>query len=292
MAGRLDRRGDDRQADRMSIAPPDDLGIITGEAVTLEVRSTSFVLRAAGVLIDLAAEVGLFFALLYGIFLLTTATQADSAIGTALVVVDVVASFIVAPAVLETATRGRSLGKLAVGARIVRDDGGAIGFRHAFIRALMGLVELLFTFGSVAAIVGLLNRRAKRLGDMLAGTVSQHERVPRPPVNAVGVPLQLTEWARIADVARLPDPLARRITQFLVQASRMTPESRTRLAAQLAADAAPYVAPAVDVDPELLLAAVAAIRRDREFTALMLERDRFQELEQVLETNPHGFPDR
>ena len=37
---------------------------------------------------------------------------------------------------------------------------------------------------------------------------------------------------------------------------------------------------------------MVAIRRDREFTALMLERDRFQELDQVLEANPHGFPDR
>jgi hypothetical protein len=153
-------------------------------------------------------------------------------------------------------------------------------------------VELVFTFGSIAAVVGLLNRRAKRLGDLLAGTVSQHERVPRPPVNTLGVPAPLAEWATIADVARLPDPLARRIAAFLVQAPRMTPTSRARLAAELAAEASPFVAPAVDTDPELLLAAVAAIRRDREFTALMLERDRFQELEQVLEVNPHGFPDR
>jgi uncharacterized RDD family membrane protein YckC len=275
-----------------STSTPDDLGIVTGEAVALEVRSTSWVLRAAGAIIDVLAEVVLFFALLFGIGLLSGATHADQAIDTALVVVDLVVSFIIAPAVLETATRGRSLGKLAVGARIVRDDGGSIAFRHAFIRSLTGMVELIFTFGSIAAITGLLNRRAKRLGDLLAGTVSQHERVPRPPMNALGVPLPLQEWAGIADVARLPDPLSRRITAFLVQAPRMTPDSRARLAAELAAEASPYVAPAVDTDPELLLAAVAAIRRDREFTALLLERERFQELSQVLGTNPHGFPDR
>lgn len=270
----------------------DDLGIVTGEAVTLNVRSTSWALRAAGAMIDGLAELGLFLALLYGIAELSGATHADQAIGTALVVADLVLSFIVAPAVLELATRGRSLGKFAVGARIVREDGGAIAFRHAFIRSLTGIVELLFTLGSLAAIVGLLNRRAKRIGDYLAGTVSQHERVPRPPVNAIGVPPQLAEWATIADVARLPDPLARRIAAFLVQGPRMTPASRTRLAAELAADAAPFVAPVVDTDPELLLAAVAAIRRDREFQALMLQRERFQDLEQVLELNPHGFPDR
>ena len=275
-----------------STSAPDDLGIVTGEAVALEVRSTSWALRAAGAIIDFLAEIALFFALLFGIGLLTGATHADRAIGTALVVVDLVVSFVIAPAVLETATRGRSLGKLAVGARVVRDDGGSIAFRHAFIRSLTGVMEIVFTFGSIAAITGLLNRRAKRLGDLLAGTVSQHERVPRPPINALGVPVQLQEWARIADVARLPDPLSRRITSFLVQGPRMTPESRARLAAELAGEASPYVAPAVDTDPELLLAAVAAIRRDREFTALLLERERFQQLTQVLETNPHGFPDR
>jgi uncharacterized RDD family membrane protein YckC len=276
----------------MTSTAPDDLGIVTGEAVALEVRSTSWVLRAAGVMIDVTAEAVLFFALLFGIGQLTGATHADDAIGTALVIVDLVVSFVIAPAVLETAMRGRSLGKLAVGARVVRDDGGSIGFRHAFIRSLTGLVELIFTLGSIAAVVGLLNRRAKRLGDLLAGTVSQHERVPRPPMNSLGVPAPLQEWAQIADVARLPDPLARRIRAFLGQAPRMTPTSRVRLAAELAAEASPFVAPAVDTDPELLLAAVAAIRRDREFTALQLERERFHELDRVLEANPHGFPDR
>ena len=170
-------------------AAPDDLGIVTGEAVALEVRSTSWVLRAAGAMIDVARR---------GRAVPRAAvrhqpaddhaTHADGALGTALVVVDVVVSFIIAPAVLETALRGRSLGKLAVGARVVRDDGGSIGFRHAFIRSLVGIVELVFTLGSIAAVVGLLNRRAKRLGDLLAGTVSQHERVPRPPMNTLGVP--------------------------------------------------------------------------------------------------------
>ena len=276
----------------MSNVAPDGLGLVTGEAVALEVRSTSWVLRAAGAIIDALAELGLFLALLYGISVLGDATHADSAIGTALTILDLVVSFILAPAVLETATRGRSLGKWAVGARIVRDDGGSIGFRHAFIRALTGIVEIVFTFGSIAAVVGLLNRRAKRLGDLLAGTVSQHERVPRPPVNALGVPAPLTEWAEIADVARLPDALARRIASFLSQAPRMVPASRARLAASLADEARAYVAPQTDADPELLLAAVAAIRRDREFTALMLERDHFHDLEQVLTTNPHRFPDR
>ena len=160
-------------------AAPDDLGIVTGEAVALEVRSTSWVLRGAGAMIDGLVELGLFLALLYGITTLGRALGVDEAASRALIIVDLVLSFVLAPTIVETATHGRSLGKLAVGARIVRDDGGGIALRHAFIRALSGVVELLFTIGGIAAVVGLLNRRSKRLGDLLAGTVSQQERVPR-----------------------------------------------------------------------------------------------------------------
>jgi len=271
---------------------PDDLGIVTGEAVALEVRSTGWALRALGAIIDFLCELALFLALMFGVLGLSRALAIDDSLSRALVIVDLVLSFIIAPTILETATRGRSVGRLAVGARIVRDDGGGIAMRHAFIRALSGVVEIVFTLGGLAAVVGLLNRRSKRIGDLLAGTVSQHERVPRPVANAVEVPEVLAEWAAIADVARLPDPLARRIATYLAQAPRMVPASRERLAAELAAEAAPFVAPAVDAEPQLLLAAVSAIRRDRELTALMLERQRFEDLAATLSATPHGFPDR
>src|SRR4051794_8604498 len=270
----------------------DDLGIVTGEAVTPQVRSTSWALRAAGAMIDGLAELGLFLALLYGIAELSGATHADQAIGTALVVADLVLSFIVAPAVFEIATHGRSLGKFAIGARIVREDGGGIAFRHSFIRSLVGIVELLFTLGSLAAVVGLLNRRAKRIGGFLAGTGSQHERGPRPTANSIGVPPQLAEWAEIADVARPPAPLARRIAAFLVQGPRMTPASRSRLAVELATEAAPFVAPAVETDPQLLVTGLAAIPRDPEVRAPMVERDPVEGPEQELPPDPPRLPER
>jgi uncharacterized RDD family membrane protein YckC len=272
-------------------AAPDDLGIVTGEAVALDVRPTSWPLRALGALIDWLCELGLFLALMFGV-LAFGVVSGDAAMSRALLIIDLVLSFILVPTILETATRGRSVGRFAIGARIVRDDGGAIAMRHAFIRSLSGIVEIVFTLGGIAAVVGLLNRRSKRIGDLLAGTVSQHERVPKPPSNAIAVPESLTEWAGIADVGRLPDPLARRIAAFLAQAPRMVPASRQRLATALAAEAAPYVAPAVEAPPEQLLAAVAAIRRDREFTALMLERQRFEDLAATLNATPHGFPER
>ena len=47
------------------------------------------------------------------------------------------------------------LGRLAVGSRIVRIDGGAAGFRHAFIRALVGVIEIV----QLWLVLGTLERR-------------------------------------------------------------------------------------------------------------------------------------
>lgn len=269
----------------------DSTELMTGEAVGLELHPTNFVLRAAGTLIDLLAYVALFVFLLFGFFLLFESVM-DDALSSAIVIATLAFCAVVVPTAVETLSRGKSLGKLAVGARIVRDDGGAIGFRHAFIRALVGVLELFMTAGGIAAIVALLNDRSKRLGDLLAGTYSQHERVSKltPPI--FGVPLALSEWAKTADVARMPDGLARRIAQFLRQAGGLTADTRIRLARELAVEASRYVSPVPQENPELFLAAVAAVRRDREFRALQLQQQRLATLAPALKGLPHQFPQR
>ncbi|GAB3616006.1 RDD family protein [Okibacterium endophyticum] len=266
--------------------------LVTGEAVALDVRPASFLLRAAGAIIDFIATLIVAFALMGVLLSVAQSGSLDVAALTAFSTAIVVFSFVIVPTVVETITHGRSLGKLTIGARIVRDDGGAIGFRHAFIRALTGFLEIYMTFGGLAAIVGLLSDRSKRIGDLLAGTYSQHERVPRIVEPVVGVPPQLASWATLADVGRMPDRLSRRIAQFLKQAPRLTEHARSRLARDLAAEASVFVSPVPDVDPQIFLYAVAAVRRDREFHALMLERERLARLQPVLTGLPHGFPDR
>jgi hypothetical protein len=152
--------------------------------------------------------------------------------------------------------------------------------------------EIVMTFGGLAVVVAMLNTRAKRLGDLLAGTYSQYERVGTLSTPVFGVPIELVDWAATADVARLPDALARRIAQFLRQAGGHTPTTRDRIARGLATEAAVFVSPVPGGDPELFLAAVAAVRRGREATALQLERARLDDLRPTLTALPHGFPDR
>lgn len=268
---------------------------MTGEAVALDLRPTSFVLAAAGAAIDwLVYFVGGTLAI---VFLVLTPLSAsplgeDSATVAAISLASEVGVLLVIPAVVELLSRGKSLGRLAVGARIVRDDGGSIGFRHAFIRSLVWMVEGYILFGGLAAIVGLLNGRAKRLGDYVAGTYSQYERVARYQPFVFGVPAGLEDWSRLADVARLPDRVAQRITQFLRQAGQLTPSTRDQLGRQLAAEASACVAPIPPVNAELFLAAVIAVRRDREFAALTLEQERLSHLDAALTGIPHDFAPR
>ncbi len=266
--------------------------LITGEAVALDLRSASFVLRAAGAIIDFFVYWGSYFLLMITVFSLADQLGLDQAITSAIGVVGVVLCIVVAPIAVETLSQGKSLGKLAIGARIVRDDGGAIGLRHAFIRAMLGVLETYITFGGMAAIVAMLNGRAKRLGDLVAGTYSQNERVSQlvPPV--YGVPVALLDWAQTADVAKMPDALARRVAQFLAQAGGFTPDTRNRMSRSLANEVSVYVSPIPVTDAELFLAAVVSLRRDRELAALQLDRAGLDRLAPMLAGMPRGFPDR
>jgi uncharacterized RDD family membrane protein YckC len=278
----------DATAARSRVARFDDEGLVTGEAVTLDVRPASALIRAGGTAIDVLLTI----VLLLGLLLALNGLAVDEAAFRAILITGIVVCIVVLPTAVETASRGRSLGKLALGLRVVRDDGGSIGFRHAFIRALVGVIEIYLTFGGLAVLVGFLNPSSKRLGDLMAGTHAQVERVPKLPSTAFGVPPSLAAWAPTADVARLPDPLARRIAAFFANAPHLAPDSRRRLAASLGAEVVPFVSPLPDADPELFLAAVVALRRERDLAALELEQARMQALEAQLSAMPVGFPER
>jgi uncharacterized RDD family membrane protein YckC len=266
--------------------------VLTGEAVALDVQPVGFFLRALGTLIDVLLGIAVFVLFALVTSWLVGQSVVDVVALPILTVTILVTVTVVIPTAVETMTRGRSLGKLTVGGRIVRTDGGASGFRQAFIRALVGVFEIWLTAGAVAALVGAFTPRAQRLGDLMAGTYSERTRTPRLPPPAPPVPPGLAAWAAIADVARLPDRLSRRIAQFVQSADAMQPAARARLAASLAAESAAHVSPVPAVDGETFLRAVVAILRDRELRALQLEQQRVAALTATASGVPRGFPAR
>lgn len=263
----------------------DDL-IVTGEAVALEVRPAAFMLRVVAGLIDAVCYGVVLVAVSIGI--LSRLDSLNEARMTAATITTIACIIVVAPTVVETWSRGRSLGKLATGIRVVRDDGGPIRFRHAFIRSLTGLGELWLTAGSIAVMTALFNGRGKRLGDLLAGTYAVRtrgaDRTPPPLL----MPPELEAWARDADIRAMPDGLALAARRFLDRTGTLDPASRDQLGRQLAARVEPLVAPPPPwgTHPERFLAAVLVARRDREYAVGLRAREALSATTTELRTLP------
>ena len=253
----------------------DDEDIVTGEAVAIEVSAASFGSRMVGAAIDIFAIGMVLIFLFMGVGMAIGTRVVDEAMAGALLILVIVVALVGVPTLIETLTRGRSLGKMVMGLQIVRDDGGPIHFRHAFIRALVGVGEIWLFAGMVAVLVSLFNKRGKRLGDLLAGTYSAGIRAAQrtPPVV---MPPELAPWVSQADIRRLPDGLALQVRSFLSRTDKLHGGSRQRLGMELASEVEKYVAPAPPpgTHPERFLAAVSAERRDREFNVLGREKQR------------------
>ncbi|QCB95227.1 RDD family protein [Cellulomonas shaoxiangyii] len=266
-------------------------GVVIGEGVLLDTRPASVASRLCGGIVDvLALLVG---AVVVAVVLGRLDVQLDAQWGRVLGVVSLVTVAVVLPATVETLSRGRSLGKLVAGVRIVRDDGGPITFRQAFVRALTGVLELWATLGSVALMCSVVHPRGKRIGDVLAGTYAARVRGAAPVRRPTPMPPALAGWAAHADVARLPDGLALAVRQFLARADKLHPASRVELGTRLCAELGAFVSPPppAGTPPEAFLAAVLAERRRRE-TDVELERVRRGEEEaRLLRRLPHGVPD-
>ncbi len=252
--------------------------VLSGEAVAIDVQPIGFLLRAAGAIIDLLVGILVFVLWIFLRLWLLDLGVLNQATDTIASIMAIVVSFVVLPITVEVVSKGRSLGKLAVGGRIVRVDGGAAGFRHAFIRALLGVLEIYMTLGGIAVLAGALSARSQRLGDMVAGTYSQRVRTPRLIPLVPMMPPALLGWAQIADVARLPDRLARRISQFLQSAPRMMPAARARVAHDLLAETSAFVSPMPAAPPEQVLVGITVLRRERERRALEIADQRTERL--------------
>lgn len=253
----------------------DDL--VTGEAVALDLPPAGVGVRIASGLIDVVATLLL---LTLAIVVASTAAVGTSdALLTVAFIGTTILVFIVIPTTLETLTRGKSLGKLALGLRTVRDDAGPISFQHAFVRALVGFVEIYAFTGAPAFLSALISPRGKRLGDYAAGTYVVRERVALRLAQPALMPPHLAAWAGGADMASLPTGLMLAVRQFLGRLPTIDAYSRSTVGARLADEVLTYVAPPppVGTPPEDFLAAVIASRRQRDLARLEREtvlRDR------------------
>jgi uncharacterized RDD family membrane protein YckC len=241
--------------------------VVTGDAVVLDVQIAQLPVRAVSAMIDIAVVLVSY---LIALMLWAAAlARFDHAVTTAIMIILTVLVFVGYPLVFETTTRGRSVGKIVMGLRVVSDDGGPERFRQALFRALASVIEIWMLLGSPAVICSMLSPKAKRAGDVFAGTVVISERGPKlgPPPT---MPPALAWWAASLQLSGLDAKQAELARQFLSRAHQLDPRVGDQMACRIAGDVFARVAPAPPpgTPPQLALAAVLAERHRRELARL------------------------
>ena len=254
--------------------------LITGDAVLLDLRTASFAVRMLSAAIDGVLQLGLLIGGTIAIAWTAARVELDDGFVAAGIVAVSVLAYVGYPVLCELLLHGRSVGRLVMGTRVVRDDGGPVHLRQSLLRAVMAMLEIWSTSGAIALTCSVIDRRSRRVGDLLAGTMVIQERMRSLSPQRVEVPESLGRWVQGADVGRLPLTLMQDIRSFLPRAGTINPESRRELSRDLLRRTLPHVAPAPPpgTDPEELLAAVLAERSRRDEERLRRSQERQREL--------------
>jgi uncharacterized RDD family membrane protein YckC len=240
---------------------------VTPEAVVLDYERAGVASRAIALLLDLLA-----LGVVVGLVLLAAlAIAGDELDGTAGAAVALVSGLVAVAAWFcgfEAGWRGRTLGKAAMGLRVVGADGTPERFQQAFLRAAVGLIDLfLVPVGFVAVVSCLISPRDQRLGDMAAGTLVVRERSAggdvapawfRPPPGWEG-------YAASLAVDAIDEAAYTVIRNFLLRVPHLTPDARRHLAVRIANPVAVRMghAPPPGVHPQTFLECVAAAWQHR-----------------------------
>ncbi|MGH8884975.1 MAG: RDD family protein [Egibacteraceae bacterium] len=244
--------------------------VVTPEAVPLEFEAAHIGSRFVALLVDALIQWALFFVLFVAGGLLGSAGALDAVpewLGITLVILLFFGVVWGYPVGMETFWRGRTLGKAAMGLRVVTVEGAPIGFRHAAIRAAVGLVDFQLTFGFAAVLSAVASKRHQRLGDLAAGTLVVRERTGAGEPTAVTftVPPGAEAYAATLDVSGLRARDYATIRQLLLRVPDLDPPSRAVLATDLATSVARRIHhdPPPDASAELFLRCVAARYQQR-----------------------------
>lgn len=207
-------------------------GVITPEAVVLELPTAGVATRVLARVVDLMVQALLGVGL--GMLVAYVAPPATSpiVIGLALGFTVVIAW----PIGMEILWRGRSLGKLIFGLRVVGTDGAPESPRQAVVRGLVALVDIYASLGFLALVTAIGSPSAQRPGDLAAGTVvirvgqAGHGTGPV----AFHPPPGYEAYVSTMDVGSLDDEDFSLVRAFLLRTRDLEPASRHEVAVDLA----------------------------------------------------------
>jgi len=169
----------------------------TPEGIFLRLRSAGVMPRAVAWAVDFGLRL-----VVVWVMSILLAVLGETGMGLYLITLFVV--FWAYPVLFEVLRDGQTIGKKAMGLRVVNANGTPVTWIASIVRNLMRTVDmlpLLYGFGFVA---GLIDPRGRRLGDLVAGTLvvhvgnpHQHVDAPEVPVFHPPVPLNAAERAAI-----------------------------------------------------------------------------------------------
>ena len=242
-------------------------GIVTPEAVLLEFATAGLPSRLIGAFLDAVIQLLVLLLLLFAGTGLSEGGGALGGLGSAFVYVLVFLLLFAYPVTFETLWRGRTPGKAAMGLRVVTIEGGPIRFRHAAVRAILGLLDKYLGSGLVGLVAVMATRRNQRLGDLVAGTIVLRERSGARAPGAVwfSAPPGLERYVASLDVARLGHEDYGTVRSFLLRAASLNGVARAHLAAQVAGPIAARLStsPPPGLPAEVFLVCVAAAHQQR-----------------------------
>lgn len=168
---------------------------------------------------------------------------------------------------MEGFNRGRTIGKMALGVRVVSVDGSSLDWVQVILRNLVRVADMfpmalganLFPTYFTGALTSSLSSRAgfRRLGDLAAGTIVVREQrmQPQPKVEEDE---RIAQLANELHMRRFPSPtLAQGLNDFVARRPRLNPARADEIARAIEADLRKmFGAEQLDCTPtELLLAA-------------------------------------
>jgi uncharacterized RDD family membrane protein YckC len=213
-------------------------GIVTPDAVVLELETAGVASRVCAAVIDLGVQVLalVVIGIVLGLVSMAMGFDGGSLFDTYMAVI-LTMVLLGYPVVAETFWRGRTIGKKWMGLRAVRVDGSPITVRHATLRMMGGLVDKLLPPGGVTGALFVLGtRRNQRVGDLLAGTIVVRDpvRTALPPALWFPVPPGLDSYAAGLDPTPLTVDQYTLLRAFLMRVNELTPEARHSVATTLA----------------------------------------------------------
>lgn len=224
---------------------PDAVRVATPEQVAVTLPLAGVGTRLLAALLDLAVMLGVILAAIYLVSILgslvvlqSSGSVASSVLG-AFIILFLFGFVFAYYAGLELLWDGQTVGKRALRIRVLRDDGTPVDAASVLARTVVRLVDFLPLGYLVGLITMIADGRARRLGDIVGGTIVVREGDSAPTLREIALVAEPAAWGppppgQEAPVQFLTADEIAAAREFLRRAATFPSQERAALAWRLA----------------------------------------------------------